>query len=95
MGHTEKTNSRGTRDIQPLSTACTREGPITECNPTLIVVAGPNGSGKTSLTTEVLQHAWVEGCNYINPDNIARDIYGDWNSDAAVMAAARHAENER
>ncbi|MDR2001133.1 MAG: zeta toxin family protein [Zoogloeaceae bacterium] len=63
--------------------------------PTLIVVAGPNGSGKTSLTTKVLQHRWIEGCIYINPDNIARDVYGDWNSQDAVMAAAKHAETER
>jgi predicted ABC-type ATPase len=63
--------------------------------PTLIVVAGPNGSGKTSLTTKVLQHKWIEGCTYINPDNIARDVYGDWNSYDAVMAAAKHAEAVR
>lgn len=68
---------------------------MTGQRPTLIVVAGPNGSGKTSLTTKVLQHKWIEGCTYINPDNIARDVYGDWNSHDAVMAAAKHAEAER
>ena len=68
---------------------------MTGQRPTLIVVAGPNGSGKTSLTTKVLQHKWIEGCIYINPDNIARDVYGDWNSYDAVMAAAKHAEAER
>lgn len=68
---------------------------MTERRPTLIVVAGPNGSGKTSLTTQVLQHEWISGCTYINPDNIARDVYGDWNSREAVLAAARHAEAER
>lgn len=39
--------------------------------PTLIVVAGPNGSGKTSVTTQILKHEWIEGCVYINPDTIA------------------------
>ena len=63
--------------------------------PALIVVAGPNGSGKTSLTTKVLQHQWIEDCTYINPDNIARDVFGDWNSPAAVLKAAKLAEQER
>lgn len=63
--------------------------------PVLIVVAGPNGSGKTTLTEQVLQHRWISGCKYINPDNIARDVYGDWNSPEAVLNAARQAENER
>jgi predicted ABC-type ATPase len=39
-----------------------------EPRPTLIVVAGPNGSGKTSLTTKVLQHKWVDGSNKSNRD---------------------------
>ncbi|TAL65839.1 MAG: AAA family ATPase [Burkholderiaceae bacterium] len=63
--------------------------------PVLIVVAGPNGSGKTSLTTKVLQHRWIDGCTYINPDNIARDVYGDWNSNEAVLAAANKAVQMR
>lgn len=66
-----------------------------EPRPTLIVVAGPNGSGKTSLTTKVLQHKWVDGCVYINPDNIAKEVYGDWNSPTAVIEAAKHAEAMR
>jgi len=63
--------------------------------PTLIVVAGPNGSGKTSLTTKVLQHQWFDGCTYINPDNIARDVFGDWNSPEAVLKAAQLAQDKR
>jgi predicted ABC-type ATPase len=63
--------------------------------PTLIVVAGPNGSGKTSLTTKVLQHQWFDGCTYINPDNIARDLFGDWNSPEAVLKAAQFAQDKR
>ncbi|MCL2020870.1 MAG: zeta toxin family protein [Betaproteobacteria bacterium] len=67
----------------------------TDWRPSLIVIAGPNGSGKTFLTKKLLQHKWIEGCTYINPDNIARDLYGDWNSLDAVIAAARYAEKER
>lgn len=48
--------------------------------PTLIVVAGPNGSGKTSVTTQILKHEWIEGCVYINPDSIAQEELGDWNN---------------
>lgn len=57
--------------------------------PVLIVIAGPNGSGKTSITSKILQHEWVENCVYINPDNIARDTFGDWNSKEAVLDAAK------
>lgn len=56
--------------------------------PTLIVVAGPNGSGKTSITESLLSHEWFNGCEYINPDNIAKNVFGDWNSkDASIKAA--------
>ncbi|MDR3087345.1 MAG: zeta toxin family protein [Azoarcus sp.] len=68
---------------------------MNETRPSLIVVAGPNGSGKTSLTNKVLQHQWLEGCVYINPDNVARDVFGDWNSPDAVIKAARFAEAKR
>jgi len=30
--------------------------------PKLIVIAGPNGSGKTSVTGKILEHEWVEDC---------------------------------
>lgn len=63
--------------------------------PKLIVVAGPNGSGKTSVTGKILKHVWIEGCEYINPDNIARDMFGDWNSPKAVMQAAQYATEKR
>ena len=56
--------------------------------PKLIIIAGPNGSGKTSVTGELLKHEWIEGCQYINPDEIARDVFGDWNSPDAVIKAA-------
>lgn len=45
--------------------------------PVLIVIAGPNGSGKTTITTQILQHEWMENAVYINPDQIAKDKFGD------------------
>lgn len=68
---------------------------IYEKKPVLIIIAGPNGSGKTSLTTKILKHEWIEGCVYINPDNIARDDFGDWNSPDAVRSAANKAQEMR
>ena len=63
--------------------------------PVLIVVAGPNGSGKTSLTRDILAHRWIEGCRYVNPDDIAQDMFGDWNDPNAVLEAAREATRQR
>ena len=63
--------------------------------PKLLIVAGPNGSGKTSVTSRILKHEWIEGCEYINPDIIARDVFGDWNSPEAIMKAVRHAADMR
>lgn len=63
--------------------------------PRLIVVAGPNGSGKTSITEQLLRHEWMGGCEYVNPDYIARDDFGDWNAPDAIRKAAIHAEEVR
>ncbi len=63
--------------------------------PILIVIAGPNGSGKTSITSTILKHQWIENCIYINPDNIANDMFGDWNSRESILQAAEYAENLR
>ncbi len=30
--------------------------------PVLIIIAGPNGSGKTSVTSKILHHDWMEDC---------------------------------
>lgn len=64
-------------------------------SPKLIIIAGPNGSGKTSVTSKILEHKWIEGCTYINPDNIARDDFGDWNSPEAVLKAVKKAAELR
>lgn len=58
--------------------------------PELIVIAGPNGSGKTSVTQKFLHHEWAEGTVYINPDEVAKDKFGDWNSKVAVQNAANY-----
>lgn len=58
--------------------------------PELIVIAGPNGSGKTSITLKFLRHEWADGTVYINPDQVANDQFGDWNSQDAVLKAAVH-----
>lgn len=63
--------------------------------PRLLVVAGPNGAGKTTVTEQGLRHTWFAGCEYVNPDLIARDEFGDWNSPDAVMKAAREATARR
>lgn len=61
-----------------------------ERRPELIVIAGPNGSGKTSVTQKFLHHEWSEGIVYINPDQVANERFGDWNSQSAVLKAANY-----
>ena len=61
----------------------------------MIVIAGPNGSGKTSVTKKLLHHEWTEGTLYINPDEIAQEKFGDWNSQEAVLKAAKYSEQLR
>ncbi|MDR0438456.1 MAG: zeta toxin family protein [Bacteroidales bacterium] len=61
----------------------------------LIVIAGPNGSGKTSITSKILKHEWTESCAYINPNVIAQEKFGDWNSPEAVKKAVVFAQKQR
>ena len=68
---------------------------MTEKKPTLCVVAGPNGSGKTTTTVQLLNNEWTADSLYINPDNIAQEMFGDWNSPEAVVKAAEHATQLR
>ena len=63
--------------------------------PNLIVVAGPNGAGKTTITEKLLRHEWMDGCVYINPDVIAQEKFGGWNSQEAIIKAANHAQEIR
>ena len=55
----------------------------------MLVIAGPNGAGKTTVTARLRAERWSEGVEYLNPDDIARDRFGDWNSPDATLAAAR------
>ena len=66
-----------------------------ERKPTLCVVAGPNGSGKTTTTVQLLNNEWAADSLYINPDNIAQEQFGDWNSPEAVLKAAEKASQLR
>lgn len=59
--------------------------------PKLLIIAGPNGSGKTTFTKLLLGHYWSEDCLFINPDDIAQNEFGDWNSPDAVIKAANRA----
>ncbi len=68
---------------------------VSNHKPLLIVIAGPNGSGKTTVTTKVLNHEWLEDAVYVNPDNVARDMFGDWNNQEAVLKAALYCEEWR
>ena len=63
--------------------------------PKLIVIAGPNGAGKTTFTNQVLRHDWSAGCIFINPDEIAKHDFGDWNSPEAVQKAVVRAQELR
>jgi predicted ABC-type ATPase len=47
--------------------------------PALLVIAGPNGSGKTTITARLRQEQWSHGVEYLNADDVARDRFGDWN----------------
>ena len=67
----------------------------TDRRPTLCIVAGPNGSGKTTTTIQLLESEWSADSLYINPDNIAQEIFGDWNSPEAVLKAAKLATEKR
>ena len=71
------------------------ESGATFARPVLIAFAEPNGSGKTTLAQVMLRHGWLDGFEYINPDHIAQNRFGDWNEPAAVLQAARYAAKAR
>jgi len=63
--------------------------------PVLLVVAGPNGAGKTTVTSRLRAERWSEGVEYLNPDEVARDRFGDWNSPEAILKAAEWTKQRR
>ena len=64
-------------------------------NPVLLVIAGPNGAGKTTVTVKLRAEKWSDDVEYLNPDDIARDRFGDWNSPKASLDAARWTTERR
>lgn len=67
-----------------------------ERRPTLVIVGGPNGSGKTTITEQLVRHeSWLDGCEYINPDNIAEELFGGWNNPKSSLKAAQYCEDLR
>lgn len=64
-------------------------------NPTVCIVAGPNGSGKTTTTELLLANEWGVNSLYINPDIIAEQEFGGWNNEEAVIKAAKLATELR
>ena len=68
---------------------------MSDPKPRLVLITGPNGTGKTEFTNKVLAHEWLEDCEYINPDLIAQREFGDWNSPSAIAKAARLATDLR
>ncbi len=63
--------------------------------PVLLVIGGPNGAGKTTVTARLRNEHWSDGVEYLNPDDVARDRFGDWNSPAAVLSAAQWTAQRR
>lgn len=66
-----------------------------ENRPTLLIMAGPNGSGKTTIMTHLAKHGWLKGMVYQNQDFIAQNLYGGWNDDSAIRKSAAYCEEER
>lgn len=63
--------------------------------PPLLVIAGPNGAGKTTVTVELRRDRWSDGVEYLNPDDVAQERFGGWNSASGVMEAAKWVTSRR
>lgn len=57
-----------------------------------VLIVDPNGSGKTYKTSKILHHEWMENAVFINPDIIAQEKFGDWNSKDAIMQSVNYCE---
>jgi len=60
--------------------------------PFVVMIAGPNGSGKTTLTNYIRRQG-IDLGQYINPDDIARDLEGSY--DVRVRRAQQVADEKR
>ena len=47
------------------------------------------------MTVRLRADRWSEDVEYLNPDDIARDRFGDWNSPEATLEAARWTTDRR
>ena len=63
--------------------------------PVVVVIAGPNGSGKTGLSENLLSDDWFPAESWINPDVIAQNEFGGWNDRESIIRAANRARDIR
>jgi len=61
--------------------------------PFLLMIAGANGAGKTTLT-QLLRRRGVDFGRYINPDDIARELEGSYDSRVAQAQIAADGRRE-
>lgn len=54
--------------------------------PNLLILAGPNGSGKTTFAALLQEHDWGRSCVNINADALAQEL-GDWNDVSCIQQA--------
>lgn len=54
--------------------------------PRFLIIAGPNGSGKTTFAKLLLENRWGLGCRFFNADERAQAL-GDWNNEDYVRQA--------
>lgn len=54
--------------------------------PVLIILAGPNGSGKTTFASQLMSHAWGQDCQVLNADELAESL-GGWNNAECIARA--------
>lgn len=58
--------------------------------PELIIFAGPNGAGKTFITQKFLHNESNKTTAYININEVANEMFGDWNSIDSIIKAANY-----
>ena len=59
---------------------------MSNLQPTFLIVAGPNGSGKTTFASQLQQHSWARDAVNINADTLAQKL-GDWNDERYTRQA--------